>query len=356
MKKIFLAGLLLQGLFLSALAQVSYHIEGAAPNSIAVLYLKTLNNQPVDTAIVKNGRFLFEGQVPEQTFLNLQNERRSFSLDMLADGEPIYVDVLSGTVKGSELNVKLNNYEKQVAELQKQYIDDYKSFVALDSTYHVQRDSIRQHANMTVKKMNALVKDIIETNADNVLPALYIALFHTDFTYEELKKYLADDKKYAAHPLCAAARKSLMSMEIKSIGNKFIDLAENDTAGVSHRLNEYIGKGNYVLVDFWASWCGPCMNEMPNVKANYDKYHSKGFEIVGLSLDRSADAWKRTIREKKLDWIHLSDIKFWQSLAAQVYGINSIPSSILFNGEGYIEAVDLRGEKLGEKLKEIYGF
>ena len=136
----------------------------------------------------------------------------------------------------------------------------------------------------------------------------------------------------------------------------FKDLEESDTLGVSHKLSEYVGQGQYVLVDFWASWCGPCMMEMPNVKANYDKYHPKGFQVVGLSFDRAAEPWKKAIREKQLDWIHLSDLKFWQTVAAQTYGIRSIPSSILCDPQGKIIAVDLRGSKLGEKLKEIYGF
>ena len=98
------------------------------------------------------------------------------------------------------------------------------------------------------------------------------------------------------------------------------------------------------------------MGEMPNVKANYDKYKSKGFNVVGLSLDQNADRWKTAIRDKKLDWVHLSDLKYWRSIASQTYGIMSIPSSILCDPSGKIIAIDLRGEKLGNTLKEIYGF
>ena len=94
---------------------------------------------------------------------------------------------------------------------------------------------------------------------------------------------------------------------------------------------------------------------MPNVVANYEKYHAKGFEIIGISFDRSADPWKKAVEQMNMKWPQLSDLGYWQSAAAGVYGINSIPASILFDGSGKIIATNLRGEKLGEKLKELYG-
>ena len=151
---------------------------------------------------------------------------------------------------------------------------------------------------------------------------------------------------------------AMMAMQAekqKMIGKQFTDLEEADVNGEMHKLSEYVGKGRWVLVDFWASWCGPCRAEMPNVVANYEKYHDKGFDIVGLSFDKSKDAWVRAISDLQMPWIHLSDLKGWQSVASSVYNIRSIPASLLIDPKGKIVAVDLRGELLGEKLKEIFG-
>ena len=138
-------------------------------------------------------------------------------------------------------------------------------------------------------------------------------------------------------------------------GATFTDFEMNDLEGQPRRLSEFVGKGTYVLIDFWASWCGPCRKEMPEVKALYEKYHAKGFDIVGVSFDNKEKAWKDAVKTMDLPWHHLSDLKGWQCAAAGIYGINSIPATLLVGPDGKIIANGLRAHQLAEKLAEIFG-
>ncbi len=131
------------------------------------------------------------------------------------------------------------------------------------------------------------------------------------------------------------------------------DIALPGPDGQTYRLSSLRGK--WVLIDFWASWCRPCRMENPNVVRLYQKYHPKGFEIFGVSLDYQREAWVQAIKQDNLTWTHVSDLKGWQSAAAQLYRINSIPSTVLVDPEGRIAAKGLRGPSLEAKLREIYG-
>ncbi len=134
----------------------------------------------------------------------------------------------------------------------------------------------------------------------------------------------------------------------------FTDFEQPDMDGTMHRLSEYAGKGHWLLVDFWASWCGPCRAEMPNVVEAYEKYHEKGFDIIGVSYDKDKDSWRQAISDLKMPWTHLSDLQGWENATSSIYGIQAIPANLLIDPEGHIVARDLRGEELQMALAQIF--
>ena len=138
-----------------------------------------------------------------------------------------------------------------------------------------------------------------------------------------------------------------------AVGTKFIDFEMKTPDGKPVKLSDYVGKGKVVLVDFWASWCGPCRREIPNLVETYAKYKGKNFEIVGVSLDQDDAAWKDAIKKLNMTWPQMSDLKFWQSEGAQLYAVNSIPHTVLIDGEGTIIARGLHGEELQAKIAEV---
>lgn len=135
------------------------------------------------------------------------------------------------------------------------------------------------------------------------------------------------------------------------VGSMAPEIRQNTPEGGTFALSELRGK--VVLIDFWASWCRPCRMENPNVKRVYEKYHSKGFEILGVSLDRAQDAWIMAIQQDELPWKHVSDLGFWNNAAAQEYGVSSIPFTVLVDREGKIIDKGLRGDQLEGKLAEL---
>ena len=339
----------------------TYTISGAAPEGARMMYLYAEDDDRVDSTAVDNGRFGFSGKRPLNALLALTDGHYGWHL--FNDGTPVDIDLRRMTVKASPLNGRLFAAGRSMDSIDTRGMALYKEYerAAADRSSAGRKRTAelsRQFAALGDSMASTALR-IIHSNRDNLIPVSLISQMARTFDYETLRGVLDPAAPYYNHPALARA-KALLGDAERTLGNRrpglqFTDTTLPDTAGVARRLSEWCGKGGYVLIDFWASWCGPCRMEMPNVVENYRKYRDRGFQVVGISLDNNARAWRKAIADMQMEWPQLSDLKGWQSAAATLYSVRSIPASILIDGSGKIVATDLRGSRLGKKLEEIYG-
>lgn len=319
-----------------------------------------------DTGVVENGKFELKGNIEsaELGFVRIENEK--FSIPFILENGKIKMDIATDSIFNTKIGGTKNNDKFQEFNDKSFVVTKKRSKFEKNNSKRIEEakqkkdtatiNMIMREHNSFQDEMNDVSKKFIKNNPDALLSILLLEnfLMRQYITPEEVKTHFEGlditlkESKYGKK-----IKSTLDSMLAISIGNAAPNFSAPSPEGKTISLKESLGK--VTIIDFWASWCGPCRAENPNVVALYNEYHALGLNIIGVSLDKDAAKWKDAIAKDKLTWSHVSNLKFWEDPIAKQYNVQSIPATFILDAKGNIVAKDLRGDALKAKVKELLG-
>lgn len=336
-----------------------YEINGIIRNvedSTAVFL--SLNNKNIDTAIVIGEKFQFIGNIKEPTRVYLHfNNSRDFKVIWI-ENSIIRIEGEKGNFKESKITGSLTQKDNdlwwsRVRPLRK--IQDSLLLIirdrSIEKSYY---DSVMAVYNEISEKEHKINQAFINEFPNSLMSASLLNVYKTTWGKEitnELYLSLSQESQVSND-----GRKIARFIELNKnpqIGEKYVDFEQENVLGEKIRLSNI--KGKYILVEFWASWCGPCRKANPDLVKVYDQYKNKGFEILGVSIDQDRDKWINAIEKDSLIWENVSDLIGGENEAALIYGVYSVPDNVLINEDGIIIGRKLRGNSLKNKLQELLG-
>ena len=333
---------------------------GNAPEGYVILSQFTDSRPKVLDTLKVNGKgeFSYDVEVTSPTFYELNlYDQRTVRLALLDEDVSVsynFNEPSSLTIEGSQdskemlkLEALMEEYQMKVNQLNEQY---YEAMSKNDSETikRIQQDAIALETEQAEK-----VKEMINSMGDSFASLAAVGLLNpkNDFPFlDELVTKL--NETYPGTVSIMQMKQQLDEMRALSVGQVAPDFELPNPEGEMIKLSDLRGK--YVLIDFWAAWCKPCREENPNVVRLYNEYKDKGFEVFGVSLDRSKEDWVKAIKDDGLTWTQVSDLKYFNSAAAELYKIDAIPATYMIDPDGKIIAKDLRGPSLENKLSELF--
>lgn len=333
-----------------------YKINGLLKNipDNTIVYISA-NNKKIDSTTVLNGKFALSGKVeiPTNVYLIIE-EPFNFKAFWLENKE-IYFEAEEGEfreaiITGSKTQEEEEILSEKLMDIQNE-MDELED-ADLEGMTDLEIDSIKSIYDQLEKKYASINQTFIKEFPNSLVSAhvlnTYASTWGKEITEELFEEFPVENKntEYGKE----IAKYIALNQEPK-IGEPFVDFEMEDESGTLRKLSEM--KGKVVLLEFWASWCGPCRVENPNLVKTYERFHPKGFEIFAVSLDIKKDNWLRAIEKDQLIWTHVSDLKGNGNLASLTYGVSAIPDNFLIDQNGVIIGRELRGEELNKKLEEI---
>jgi peroxiredoxin len=342
---------------------ITGNIDGA--DSVTFLLQKRVSGNTVvlDSAMVLNGKFVMKGgkvEYPEYLTLIAKNKRRGMNLfvenaniTITGHFDSLYKVKVTGSVTQSEYDALVKSGE----ELTKSYSELSDSFAqANEAGDKAKMEEIRNKFSEIEQQMTMMEKDFIKNNPSSYASPIVLQGLSYEMEASEIESFISLlDTTLAKLPAMVTLKERAEKMKSVEIGQTAPDFTLNDVNDKPVSLYSLVGKSKLLLVDFWAAWCGPCRRENPNVVKVWKEFNKKGFDVLGVSLDRPGekDTWLKAIKDDNLTWTHISDLQFWNCAAAKLYAVNSIPANFLLDEKGTIIARNLREEALYNKVKEL---
>ena len=328
-----------------------------------IVYMQRAVNyklQPYDTAYVVGGTFQFTGQIdyPELFYFQVDGKKKKLVQVFMENSEitlQFHLDRFNEAfVSGSAVHDKFMQFEFQNQTLQFEQNQIQQAYAQAANSGDIQKaNQLRGAFAAKGQERLNFMKNFVQSNRQSPVIGFVMARYMLD---ENLYPFLKaeHDSLVVNHPESKYTK--MLGGYLKQIGKLAIgaeapNISAKDTSGVEHSVSDFQGK--ILLIDFWASWCGPCRRANPQVVKLYNAYKDKGFDILGVSLDKNAGAWKKAIKADKLTWTHISDLKGWGCVPCKDYKVSSIPQTFLLDREGKIVGKGLKGPALEAKLKEL---